>query len=56
MLATVQGNYEAQANLKAMYDGGQSILAVSIVHRWFNISAANGNEPGAKNRKTVAKK
>ena len=55
-LAAEQGHASAQSNLGAMYYMGQGLLADFVLaHVWFNIGAANGSEPAAKNRELVAK-
>ena len=51
-----QGSAKAQYNLGVMYGNGQGVPQdYLLAHMWYNISSANGNENGAKNRSIVAK-
>ena len=54
-LAANQGNANAQINLGNRYYYSQGVFTDFIIaHMWLNIAAANGYEPAAKKRKTVA--
>ena len=54
-LVPKQGYAEAQSNIGVSYAEGEGVLSDFVMaHMWCNIAVANGNENGAKNRKTVA--
>ena len=50
-----QGNMIAQYALGVMYENGVGVLQDNVIaHMWYNLSAANGNDLGGKNRNEVA--
>ena len=52
-----QGDADAQSNLGGMYANGQGVPQDNVyAHMWFNLAAANGNEPASKNRDIIAKR
>ena len=55
-LAAKQGDSMAQFNVGVMYRNGWGVVTHYVVaHMWYDISAANGSEHGAKNREKLAK-
>jgi TPR repeat protein len=51
-----QGDAEAQVLVGKLYRSGDGVLQDYITaHMWFNIAAANGDDLGAKERKSVAR-
>ena len=55
--AAEQGDADAQYNLGLMYANGQGVPQDNVyAHMWFNLGAANGNEPASKNRDIIAKR
>jgi len=50
-----QGNAFAQNSLGLLYEKGQGVPAEVVrAHMWFNLSGAQGHEPGVKNRDRAA--
>jgi hypothetical protein len=56
-LAADQGDASGQTKLGAMYGNGQGVPQDYVLaHMWFNLSAAQGDQLGAKNRDIVAQR
>ena len=54
-MAAAQGYADAQNNLGVMYAEGTGVPQDYIqAHMWFNLSAAQGDESGRKNRDMLA--